>query len=122
MDAPSIIKSNPREFYIRERLHIRELINDRSIAGFSLAEARLEPGVLTELHKLDVDEWYVIQRGSGQVEIDGAAPADVGSGDVITIPAGASQRLRNSGDEDLIFQCVCMPRFTADAYTGLEND
>lgn len=122
MEKPGIIKANTREFYIRERLYIRELINDRGIGGFSLAEARVNPGVLTELHKLSIDEWYVIQSGSGLIEVGDCAPAAVGPGDIIPIAAGLPQRIRNDGDQDLVFHCICMPRFTPDAYTALEND
>ena len=118
----AIIKSgDTREFWTRERCHITELINDPQISEFSLAVARVEPGVTTELHKLDVDEWYVIRSGLGRVEVDGAPWLVVAPGDFLSIPAGASQRIENTGPNDLVFHCICMPRFLADNYHSLEE-
>jgi mannose-6-phosphate isomerase-like protein (cupin superfamily) len=57
--------------------------------------------------------------GMGEVEIDGQAPAAVAAMDVVTIPAGASQRIRNTGDSDLIFLCICTPRFEGEKYVQL---
>jgi mannose-6-phosphate isomerase-like protein (cupin superfamily) len=108
------------EFWIRERCYIRELVNDPEIAEFSLAIARVEPGVTTELHALSVDEWYVVMDGTGEVEVGGERRT-VGPGDVVAIPAGTPQRIFNSGDADLRFQCVCLPRFSADGYEPLED-
>ena len=108
------------EFWIRERCYIRELVNDPEITEFSLAMARVEPGVTTELHTLSVDEWYVMIEGTGEVEVAGDKRA-VGPGDVVAIPAGTPQRIRNSGDADLRFQCVCLPRFSPDGYEALED-
>jgi mannose-6-phosphate isomerase-like protein (cupin superfamily) len=41
--------------------------------------------------------------------------------DVVTIPAGVSQRIHNVGDTDLIFLCVCTPRFDAGGYIQLKQ-
>ena len=120
-DARVRAGGHARELWTRERCFIRELVNDPAIREFSLAEARVEPGVRTELHELAVDEWYVIMRGSGLMEVGGKAAFAVGPGDVIAIPAGTSQRIANTGSEDLIFQCICLPRFTAAAYQALEG-
>ena len=46
----------------------------------------------------------------------GLEPALVGVGDVIIIPEGASQKITNTGQTDLVFYCVCTPRFTEDCY------
>ena len=37
-------------------------------------------------------------------------------------PAGTAQRITNTGESDLIFLCVCMPRFTPDSYESLEEE
>ena len=108
------------EYWIRERCYIRELVNDPEIAEFSLAVARVEPGVITELHSLSVAEWYVVMEGSGEVEVDGEKRA-VGPGDVVSIPADTPQRIQNTGETDLRFQCVCLPRFSPDSYKVLEG-
>ena len=38
----------------------------------------------------------------------------IAAGDVVVIPAGVSQSIRNPGPRDLVFHCVCTPRFTPD--------
>jgi len=110
-----------KAFHTRERCVIREIANSPAITEFSLAEARVEAGVTTELHCLGVDEWYVISRGTGRVEVNGGEPLEVGPGDIVVIPAGEAQRITNDGDGDLVFTCVCQPRFTADCYEPLED-
>jgi len=107
------------ELPTRERLQIRERVNDPAVPEFSLADARVEPGVTTELHALDVDEYYCLQEGSGRMEVDGKAFA-VSAGDVVAIPAGSAQRITNTGTSDLRFQCICLPRFVPAAYRPLE--
>ena len=121
MDDATISTADTEEFWIRERCYIRELINDPGIREFSLAETRVEPGVKTELHKLDVNEWYVIRTGQGRMEVGEAPWVNLTPGDYVAIPAGVSQRIENTGPDDLIFECVCLPRFTADAYHSLEE-
>lgn len=120
MDDAIVKSGNTREFLTRERCHITELVNDRQIQHFSLAEARVEPGIRTELHRLDVDEWYVIRSGQGRVELGGKPWCVVAPGDYLAIPAGTSQRIENTGAEDLVFQCICVPRFSPYSYQSLE--
>lgn len=108
------------EFYLEEGCFIVELHNTGTDAGCSIARARVEPGMMTELHCLrDIVERYVMVAGSGEVEINGQAPAAVAALDVVTIPAGVSQRIRNTGDSDLVFLCICTPRFKAEKYMQL---
>ncbi len=117
-----IIKTaDAEEFLTRERCFIRELTNTADISEFSLAVARVEPGVTTELHSLDVDEWYILRVGRGTIEVGDDDPAVVGPGDIVAIPAGTPQRIRNDGDEDLVFLCLCLPRFRAEGYQALES-
>ncbi len=108
------------EFATRERCFITELINDPQVPDVSLALCRVEPGVTTELHALSVREWYTIDRGEGRMHVGGREPVIVGPGDVVHIPAGAAQQITNTGSEDLLFKCICVPRFTPDSYTPLE--
>lgn len=109
------------EFYTRERVYVTELLNDPAAPDVSLARCRVLTGVTTELHRLDVAEWYVIERGEGMMEVDGGEPFPVGAGDVVAIPARSTQRITNTGNSDLVLQCVCLPRFTPDGYTPLEG-
>jgi mannose-6-phosphate isomerase-like protein (cupin superfamily) len=39
---------------------------------------------------------------------------------VVVIPAGVSQQIQNEGQGDLVFYCICTPRFTPDCYEPLE--
>ncbi|MDX1481864.1 MAG: cupin domain-containing protein [Woeseiaceae bacterium] len=113
-------RADVTEILTRERCHIREILNDASEPELSVAAARVEPGITTELHRLTVSEWYVIREGKGRMRIGGSAPFDVAAGDCVRIPAGLSQCITNTGDTDLRFDCICQPRFTPDAYEALE--
>jgi len=111
-----------RERFIEERCHILESWNDPRDPDVAIARARVEPGVTTVRHILEVDERYVVIEGRGIVEVSGLEPTDVGPGDVVVIPAGAAQRIRNVGEEDLVFYCVCTPRFETHHYHDVEVD
>lgn len=109
------------EFYTAERCYITELLNSEQSPQLSVALARVRPGVATQLHALrGVDETYLLRNGHGIVEVNSQA-RQVRSGDSVVIPAGASQRISNCGDEDLEFYCFCTPRFTAQCYIDLES-
>jgi mannose-6-phosphate isomerase-like protein (cupin superfamily) len=45
----------------------------------------------------------------------------MGDGDVVIIPAGARQRISNTGTIDLVFLAICVPRFTPGAYVDIES-
>ena len=112
-------KSKP-EVWTGERCFITELVNDAAWPEFSLARTRVEPGVTTQLHALSVHEVYVIESGTGRMSVGDAAPFPVGPGDTVTIPRDVAQSIENSGANDLIFVCVCAPRFLQECYTSLE--
>lgn len=112
-----------REFETAERCHITEVANDGGDELVSIARARVEPGITTAWHKLDgITERYIIVSGSGRVEIDGLASAEVFPGDIVRIPADQAQRITNSGQQDLVFLAVCAPPFRQDCYISLEGD
>ncbi len=105
------------EFYIAEDCHIIEMSNTTNDPLVSIANARVEPGVTTQWHRLiGIAERYVILQGQGQVEIDKLAPVTVNPGDVVVIPAMTPQRITNIGTEDLVFLAICTPRFQQSAY------
>lgn len=108
-------------FPTRERCTITELFNSPEGPAASLAEARVAPGVITERHALSVDEVYVITAGTGRMDLAGRR-FPVAPGDAVTIPAGVSQRIENTGETDLVFLCLCTPRFTPDAYHPLDGE
>ena len=117
-----LIKSNgSAEFWTDERCYITELCNTASLPESSLAIARVEPGVTTQLHALkEMTETYIVMTGSGRMELDGDS-FDIVVGDQAVIPAGISQRVTALGDEDLKFYCLCTPRFDPSAYINLEQ-
>lgn len=122
MNEPVFKAGSNEEFWTSERCFMRELINSEAIPGFSLADSRVEAGVVTELHSLSVSEWYYIVQGQGLMEVGGGPQTEVGPGDTVEIAAGVSQRITNTGKVDLLLQCVCVPRFTPDCYRSLEDN
>ena len=56
------------------------------------------------------------------MEVGGGPQIGVEPGDTVEIPAGVSQRITNNGENDLLLQCVCVPRFTAECYSSLASD
>jgi mannose-6-phosphate isomerase-like protein (cupin superfamily) len=108
------------EVWTDERCYVSELVNDPAWPEFSLARCRVEPGVTTARHALSVHEVYLIQRGTGLMYLGDAAPFAVGPGDSVTIPKHAAQHIANTGDSDLVFACLCSPRFLQECYTSLE--
>lgn len=71
----------------------------------------------TSLHYLAaVDERYLISSGRGLVEVEGLAPSTVSAGDVVLIPSYKKQRITNTGTCDLVFFCICTPRFKTECY------
>lgn len=109
------------EFTTPELCWILESWNDASDPAVSIARARVEPGVTTKLHRVrGVIERYLIVSGSGLATIGNLKPERVCPGDIVVIPEGMSQQISNDGVTDLIFYCICSPRFTEDCYEALE--
>lgn len=116
-----VSKAKPGEFvWTTERCYIAEILNDDSHAEVSIARTRVEPGVTTELHALSVFEWYIIEAGQGLMRVGDGEPFAVGPGDTVTIPKHVAQQITNTGKDDLVFLCVCTPRFLQECYTSLE--
>ena len=110
----------PAETWTGERCFITELVNDYGEEEVSIARARVEPGVTTELHALSVAEWYVIESGRGLMRVGDEVPFEVTPGDTVTVPKQVAQQITNGGNEDLVFLCVCVPRYSQERYTSLE--
>lgn len=119
---PGILKAlDIEEFFTNERCYIGEIYNEDEDASHSLARTRVLPGIQTALHSLkDTTELYFILRGEGLMEVGQEEPMKVGPGDTIRIPANVSQRITNTGTEDLYFLCVCAPAFRPECYQDLE--
>ena len=67
-------------------------------------------------------ERYVLLSGYGQVEVGDLPPREVTAGDVVLIPAGVRQRIRNLEQEDLIFLAICSPRFRPEVYEDIDSN
>ena len=112
-------KAKP-EVWTDERCYIKELVNEPDWPEFSLARCRVEPGITTQLHALTVHEVYLVRDGTGLMYLGDEEPFAVGPGDTVTIPKRVPQRITNTGDGDLVFECLCSPRFWQECYTSLE--
>jgi len=118
---PKIVKAKtPHQYLTPERCYIAENHSDPAV---SIARATINPGVTTKAHLLKgVQEIYIVTAGKGVVAIGDLEPAEVTVGDVVVIPPLKSQKVTNTGAEDLVFYCVCTPRFTEECYVDLEPD
>ncbi len=110
------------EYFFHEGCFITEWWNHDEDDQASIARARVEPGQITRWHRLrGIAERYVILQGEGRVELEGQGERLVRPSDVVLIPAGVAQRIRNEGDADLVFLAVCTPRFVASAYVDVDD-
>lgn len=123
MDTAILHEDESDEYYTEERCYILELSNSADDEAVSIARARVLPGVTTRWHKLSgTAERYVIVSGEGRVEVGDHAPQMVRGGDVVRIPPEYSQRITNTGAEDLVFLAICTPRFRPENYVDVETD
>lgn len=111
------------EYYTDERCYINELSNVADDPAVSIAEARVLVDEVTRWHLLvGITERYVILEGRGRVDVGDLPPQDVGPGDVVLIPPGCPQRIRNTGYADLVFLAICSPRFEQRCYVDVDPD
>lgn len=111
------------EYYMDERCHIVEVLNNAADQELSIARARVEPCVTTRWHCVhETVERYVIQTGHGLMEVGDLPPQAVGPGDVVLIPAGWRQRITNTGSDDLVFLAICTPRFRFESYADVDPE
>ena len=121
--TPAILPCDPsREYWFAEGCFILELSNSADDPALSIARARVLPGGVTRWHVLhDITERYVIERGTGVVEVGELPAQNVRPGDVVLIPPGCRQRIRNTGLDDLVFLALCTPRFVPEAYEDIDT-
>lgn len=112
-----------QEFTTPERCTINELLNHTDDKHCSIAKASVAPGITTQLHAVkNTIERYIILAGEGEVFINHSPPETVAYLDIVNIPAGQAQKIKNCGQNDLIFLCICTPRFEQKNYQNLESD
>ena len=105
-------------FQTKDTSLIREILAPRNAPGAvarqSLAEATLPPGAATEPHfHPNTEELYYLLRGTGLLRFPESERA-VGPGDAIPIPPGVAHQIVNTGAEDLVFLCCCVPAYEHD--------
>jgi len=104
------------EYWFEEGCFIKEQLNDADHPQLSIAQARVPAKGVTAWHCLkETEERYVILEGEGLAEI-GKETFEVSVGDVVVIPAGVAQRIKNFGSNDLRFLAICQPRFLVENY------
>jgi len=108
-----------QEFSTAERCTINELSNHIDDNDCSIAKAMVLPGISTQLHALNntIERYIILEADEAYVEINYSPPEKVNRFDIVTIPAGLSQKITNYSDTKLIFLCICTPRFKQADYT-----
>ena len=103
-------------FATKDGSRVRELMHPARHAcrAQSLAEAVVDPGRVTALHRHHTsEELYHILEGSGQMML-GAHEFIVSAGDTICIPPATAHRIRNTGSGPLRILCSCAPAYRDD--------
>lgn len=89
-------------------------IPEASGLGCSIAHAIVPAGESTLPHALERSvELYYVLEGVGEMHI-GSEQAPVRAGQIVYIPPGARQFIRNTGTGDLVFLCIVSPRWQAE--------
>lgn len=92
---------------------IRELLHpsQHGVSQQSLAEAVVQPGMTTLLHRHKLtEEIYHVTQGQGVMRL-GERRFPIGVGDSIAIPPGTAHCVQNTGPEALHILCCCAPAY-----------
>jgi mannose-6-phosphate isomerase-like protein (cupin superfamily) len=117
MSAKIVFNQSTHEYWFEEGCYIQEIGNSADDPDVSVARARVRPGESTRWHWLEgIYERYLVTAGRATVEIGELPPTTVTVGDLVLIPPGVRQRIRNDGDDDLVFYAICSPPFSATSY------
>lgn len=115
-----LVCGQAEEFWTDERCFITELCNTEKLPDSSLAIARVEAGVTTQLHALKgLTETYIVIEGKGRMEV-GDETFNIEAGDQVVIPPNCPQRITALDNQQLRFYCLCVPRFFPESYINLE--
>lgn len=114
-DLPAYITKDGSE--IRELMHPSLHGNRRQ----SLAEATVQPGAQTRLHRhADTEELYHVSAGSGIMTL-GDTRFTVGAGDTVLIAPGTPHSIEATGAEPLRILCCCSPPYSHEDTELLER-
>jgi len=101
-------------YITKDGSQIRELMHPATHGNRaqSFAEAIVEPGMKTLLHRHRVaEEIYHITQGMGRMTL-GGEEFTVQTGDTVCIAPGTAHCVENSGDVPLKILCACTPPYT----------
>ncbi len=102
-----------------EQCFIGEIVNQSQFPSISIAQALVKPGVTTQNHQIrNTLEVYYILKGTAEI-YDQDSKYNLKSGDAYIWLPGESQQICNTGQEDLVFLCICTPRFEPKNYQAL---
>ncbi len=106
-DTPSFVAGD--ETLIREVLHPK---NEAIPLPYSLAFATLATGKSSRPHILQTSsEVFVFTQGTGEIFV-GEESTRVSTGDVVHVPMGAKQYIKNDSDGELKFWCIVAPSWS----------
>ncbi len=114
---------NITSYITQDNSEIRELMhpNTQKNKLQSLAEAIIQPGETTLLHKhIESEELYYILQGEGKM-ILGDGILHVNYGDTICIQPGVKHNIKNTGNKDLKILCCCAPAYSHDDTVIIET-
>ena len=100
-------------YVTKDGSHIRELMHpsQHGNRAQSFAEATVEPGVKTALHRHRVtEEIYHVTQGAGRMTL-GERQFQVAAGDTICILPGTAHCIECVGDAVLKILCACAPAY-----------
>ena len=116
--------SDIRPYITNDGSGIREIIHpDRDHrALMSLAEATVDPGMKTFLHRHnESQEIYHITQGSGVMTL-GNNFMEISAGDSVLIPAGTGHCVENTGEVPIRIMCCCSPPYSHEDTEILNNN
>ncbi len=100
-------------YVTKDGSEIRELMHPaiHGNAKQSLAEATVQPGRTTLLHRhRATEELYYIVEGEGAMQL-GDDRFGVSAGDTVCIPPGTAHCIENTGSGALRILCACSPAY-----------
>ena len=103
-----------KPYTTRDGSLVRELMHadNHACVNQSLAEAIVEPGVETQLHRHRLsEEIYLFLTGEGVMTL-GDEELEVHAGDTVLIPPGTPHKVRNDGQADMTILCSCSPPYS----------
>src|SRR4051794_3407334 len=103
-------------FVAGDGTHLREILHPEQLGAdipYSIAHASVKPGETSQPHTLRGSEVYYILSGVGIIYVNGEQ-AEVGANIAIYVPPGATQYVRNTGADELVFLCIVQPAWRAE--------